>query len=227
MRPGRLSGSLPLSIAVHAAVLVAIFIIPIVTDDTLPVVSWISPPYILATAAPPPPPVVRIAATQPRNAPPINVDAAPTVAPDRIAPETPRTDASMPDLPLGDVGGSPGDLGVVGERAPNMSVITPPPPPKPAGPIRVSELVRQPKKIVDVRPEYPDIARKARVEGIVVLEAILDRGGRVDQVRVVQSQPLLDQAALDAVRQWRYTPTVLNGQPVAVLMTITIRFTLQ
>jgi protein TonB len=61
----------------------------------------------------------------------------------------------------------------------------------------------------------------------VVLEAILDRGGRVDQLRVVKSIPLLDQAALDAVRQWRYRPTVLNGQPVAVLMTITIRFTLQ
>jgi protein TonB len=90
----------------------------------------------------------------------------------------------------------------------------------------VSQLVQLPRKIVDVRPTYPEIARLAHVEGTVVLEAIVNPAGRVDHLRVVASVPLLDAAALDAVRQWRYTPSVLNGQPVAVLMTVTVRFTL-
>jgi protein TonB len=100
-------------------------------------------------------------------------------------------------------------------------------PQRSAAPVRVSELVQQPRKIVDARPAYPDLARQARVEGTVILEAILDRDGRIDHVRVVRSIPLLDAAAVQAVRQWRYTPTVLNGQPVQVLMTITINFQLQ
>ena len=67
----------------------------------------------------------------------------------------------------------------------------------------------------------------ARKEGVVVMEAVLDTGGRVTQLRVIKSEPLLDQAALDAVRQWRYTPTVYGGHPVSVLMTITVRFSLR
>ena len=73
-----------------------------------------------------------------------------------------------------------------------------------------------PRKLVDVRPVYPDIARSARVEGTVILEAVLDRSGRVGRVRVTQSSPLLDQAAIDAVRQWQYSPSTLHGQPVEV-----------
>jgi protein TonB len=93
--------------------------------------------------------------------------------------------------------------------------------------VRVGELVQPPQKVVDVRPVYPDIARITHVQGTVVLEAVLDRSGRVSQVRVVSSKPLLDQAAIDAVRQWRYTPTTLHGLPIEVLMTITVTFTLQ
>jgi protein TonB len=79
---------------------------------------------------------------------------------------------------------------------------------------------------VDVAPVYPVIAREAKVEGTVILEAVIDPTGRVDHVRVLRSRPLLDQAAVDAVRGWRYTPTLLNGVPVPVLLTITVRFTL-
>jgi protein TonB len=102
-----------------------------------------------------------------------------------------------------------------------------PEPPRPAAPVRVAQLPVAPRKIADARPLYPEIARAARREGTVVLEAVLDTAGRVTQLRVIQSVPLLDQAALDAVRQWRYTPSVYGGQPVSVLMTITIRFQLQ
>ena len=95
-----------------------------------------------------------------------------------------------------------------------------------AKPVRVGPGIREPKKIVHAAPEYPDVARTARVEGVVILEAVLDISGRVQSIKVLRSTPLLDDAAIRAVRQWRYTPTELNGVPVPVLMTITVQFTL-
>jgi len=77
-----------------------------------------------------------------------------------------------------------------------------------------------------VSPRYPPTAQAARVEGMVVLDAVIDATGRVNDVRVTRSIPLLDQAAIDAVRQWRFTPTLLNGEPVSILLTVTVRFTL-
>jgi protein TonB len=98
----------------------------------------------------------------------------------------------------------------------------------PAAPVpqRAGQGVREPRKIVDVAPIYPEIARRAKVQGAVILEAVIDESGAVDRIRVLRSSPLLDAAAIDAVSRWRYTPTLLNGTPVAVLMTITINFTL-
>ena len=110
---------------------------------------------------------------------------------------------------------------------PVISVAPPPAPPKPQGPIKVADLPVPPRKIVDVRPIYPEIARVAHIEGLVVLEAVLDPSGQVTQLRIIRSVPMLDQAAMDAVRQWRYTPTMYYGQPVSVLMSITIKFSLQ
>ena len=86
--------------------------------------------------------------------------------------------------------------------------------------------IREPKKIVHVAPEYPEIAKRAGVEGVVVLEAVIDVSGRVDQVKVLNSVTLLNDAAIRAVKQWRYTPTELNGVPVPVLMSITGPFSL-
>ena len=103
--------------------------------------------------------------------------------------------------------------------------IDPPPPARPA-PVRAGPGVREPKKIVDVTPVYPPIALKARVEGAVILEAVINERGEIERVKVLRSQPLLDDAAVDAVRRWRYTPTLLSGIPVGVLMTITVNFTL-
>ena len=73
-------------------------------------------------------------------------------------------------------------------------------------------------------PVYPQIAQQARVTGTVILEAVLSPTGEVSNVKVVRSVPLLDAAAVDAVAQWRYAPTLLNGTPVSVLMTVTVRF---
>ena len=87
--------------------------------------------------------------------------------------------------------------------------------------------IREPHRIAGSPPEYPIMARNARVQGTVILEAVINERGTIERVRVLKSEPLLDAAAIAAVQNWRYTPTLLNGTPVSVLMTITINFTLQ
>jgi TonB family protein len=91
--------------------------------------------------------------------------------------------------------------------------------------VRVGGQIKPPIKINDVQPVYPAIARSARVGGLVTIEAMIGPDGKVMDATVVRSIPLLDQAALDAVQQWVYAPTLLNGVPVPVLMTVTINFT--
>jgi len=99
--------------------------------------------------------------------------------------------------------------------------------PAEAEPVRVGGDIQPPQKTRDASPLYPDIARQARVQGIVILEAIIDPQGNVTNVRVLRSIPLLDQAAIDAVRKWKYEPTLLNGVPVPIVMTVTVNFSLQ
>jgi TonB family protein len=103
----------------------------------------------------------------------------------------------------------------------------PPPPPAPMVPQRVGGMIRPPTKIVDVPPIYPPMAIAARVEGLVIIEAVIDTDGRVQSARVLRSHPLLDTAALTAVGQWSYTPSLLNGMPVPVIMTVTVAFKLR
>lgn len=91
-------------------------------------------------------------------------------------------------------------------------------------PVRAGGRIMAPKKIKDVKPVYPALAQSARVYGAVTIEATIGADGKVTDARVVRSIPLLDQAALDAVRQWEYLPTMLNGLPVPVLITVTINF---
>ena len=93
--------------------------------------------------------------------------------------------------------------------------------------VRVGGNVLQPRKTRNVQPVYPQIAQSARVQGRVIIEATIDRSGKVTETRVLRSIPLLDQAALDAVRQWEYEPTLLNGVPVPVIMTVTVNFALR
>jgi TonB family protein len=106
----------------------------------------------------------------------------------------------------------------------------PPPPPPPAerepAPVRVGGLVMTPTKVKHVDAVYPAIASAARVQGVVILEVLIAPDGRVTETRVLRSIPLLDQAARDAVLQWEYTPTLLNGSAVPVLMTVTVNFAL-
>jgi TonB family protein len=106
----------------------------------------------------------------------------------------------------------------------------PPPPPPPPGPetgrYRVGGTIPQPRKIKDVKPVYPAIAQKARVQGVVIVEASIDPAGMVSDVRILRSIPLLDQAAVDAVKQWQFEPTTVDGVAVTVVMTVTVNFTL-
>jgi TonB family protein len=93
--------------------------------------------------------------------------------------------------------------------------------------VRVGGGVLPPRKVKDVPPVYPAAAQDARVQGVVILEARVDENGNVSDVRPLRSIPLLDQAAIDAVKQWQYTPTLLNGAAVPVVMTVTVNFTLR
>lgn len=103
-----------------------------------------------------------------------------------------------------------------------------PPPDEPTGPIRVGGDVKPPEKINYPSPQYTEIARKARIQGVVIVEAIIDKSGKVTNVKVLKGLPMgLDQAAVDAVSRWTFKPATLNGKPVAVIYNLTVNFQLQ
>jgi periplasmic protein TonB len=112
-----------------------------------------------------------------------------------------------------------------GQSAANL--LAAPPPPPPSAPVRVGGDIKEPKKIKDAKPVYPPVAMAAKVQGIVIIEATIGKDGKVKDAKILRGQPLLNQAAMDAVNQWEFTPTMLNGQPVDVLMTVTVNFALQ
>jgi protein TonB len=124
----------------------------------------------------------------------------------------------------GVLGGVPG--GVLGGMLGPPATLAPPPTMVPQRPVRVGGQIKAPTKVRNVAPSYPDLARQSRIQGMVILEAVISPSGSVEDVRVLRGIPLLDDAAADAVRQWRYTPTLLNGVPVAVVMTVTVNFRL-
>lgn len=206
-----------LSVLVHTLAVGFVVIAPILATDELPEPRRATEFVVVQPVAPPAPqPPAQIAPSRR-----ISADAAPVEEPDGVEPEpieTPRADQfeAPNDVVAGVVTGDPG---VVPELAP-------PPPPAPAPLVRVGGAIRAPQKIVHVAPEYPDIARASRTTGIVILEAVIGEDGRVREVRVLRSAPLLDEAAARAVRQWQFTPTLLNGQPVPVVMTVTVAFSL-
>jgi protein TonB len=149
-------------------------------------------------------------------------NAVPIEAPKEIKAEPPPINLGAGVGVVGGVaGGVPGGVagGVVGG--------VPPPPPPPHAPERVGGAVKAPERLKYVAPVYPQIAQSARVSGIVIIEATIGKDGSVTEAHVIRSVALLDQAALEAVKQWKYSPTTLNGVPVPVIMTVTVNFTLQ
>jgi protein TonB len=129
-------------------------------------------------------------------------------------------------LPGGVPGGIPGGVsgGALGGVLGGVANAAPPPPPK--EPVRVGGDVKQPRIIKIVEPKYPATAKTARVEGSVIIEATLTADGSVDKLKVISGPPLLIPAAVDAVQQWRYEPTYLNGQAVPVILTAKVNFSL-
>jgi protein TonB len=212
------------SIVTHGIVIAAALVAQVLGDGTLPVprqplqftAERIMPVDVLPPQRPP-----RAAST--REVPGVSRNAAPIVAPVNVSPETGFEGISEPVTGLvAGIQGPPGDVAGIG-----VTRAIPPPPPEPVAPVRLHSGMKAPVKTTDVAPAYPPIARTAKVQGVVILEAILDAQGRVESVRVLRSIPLLDQAAVDAVQQWRFTPALLNGAPVPVVMTVTVNFTLQ
>ncbi len=103
-----------------------------------------------------------------------------------------------------------------------------PPAAEPEGPIRVGGDVKPPEKLVAPSPQYTEIARKARIQGVVIVEAIIDKEGSVTNVKILKGLPMgLDSAAADAVQKWKFKPATLNGKPVAVIYNLTVNFRLQ
>jgi periplasmic protein TonB len=215
------------STVAHLTIISIAVIVPLMATGTLPDVhsplTAFMPAEIKIPEMPP--------AGSPRPRPAMNPAAAPTTAPSAIdytaEPAEPR--AGSPGV--GDMSGF--DLGPLGTPGvPDFITSGGPPPiaepvPAPTKPLRVGGVIRAPQRIFSRPLVYPPMAQLSRVEGDVILEAIIDASGNVGDIRILRSVPLLDAAAADAVRQWKYKPTLLNGVPVPVIMTITISFRLQ
>jgi periplasmic protein TonB len=152
--------------------------------------------------------------------------AAPVEAPASITPETGLEGGEFTPAAIepGFETGIPG--GVAGGVLGGMITALPPPPPRPVAPVRVGGDISTPRLIHRVDPEYPPIAVSAMIEGMVILEATVDSSGAVSETRVLRSHGVLDAAAIDAVRQWRYEPLMLNGTPMPFVLTVTVSFSL-
>ena len=214
------------SVLLHAAALAAILVVPLLTDDRLPdqagqVEAFFAAPIQLAPPPPPPAPVPsRVAVQEPAKSIVPGSLVAPVEVPTEIVPEAAFDLGVLGGLAGGVEGGVPG--GVVGGIVGGL----PDAPPPPTEPVRVGLEVKEPRKVKDVLPVYPSIAAQSRLEGVVVLECVIDPRGRVEEVNLLRGLPLLDHAAIEAVRQWVYTPTLINGMPTSVIMTVRVTFRL-
>jgi periplasmic protein TonB len=215
----------PLSFLIQALLVGFLILLPLIYTEALP--SRLLNTMVVAPPPPPPPP--------PPPAPEIHQVPhvseivqgqvqAPSKIPKKIAQikeeETPPPSTGVIG---GVVGGVPGGQagGVIGGLISSAA-----PPPKVAAPqkLRVSQGVMDGQKVHDVTPVYPQMARIAHVQGAVVLRATISKTGNIENLQVVTGHPILIQAAMDAVKQWRYRPYLLNGEPVEVDTVITVNF---
>lgn len=219
--------------AIVQAVIVGVFIlIPLLVTEALPketVAAWITAP---APPPPPPPPPPKVQVVKQITPPMIQQGklTAPTVIPKKV--NIIKEEQAPPDVAAGVVGGVTGGVpggsagGVLGGIIGGTGGGPPPPPPKTPQTLRVGGNVQQANLIHQVMPVYPEIAKTAHIQGTVVLHAIIAKDGTVQELQYISGPPLLMRSAMDAVRQWRYRPTLLNGEPVKVDTTISVVFTL-
>lgn len=215
------------SVVLHALALGVIFVLPLTAAFRLPNIQTPLPPLMMASAMPlPPEPAAVPQQTSP--VPQVNPDAAPLTSPDTVTPEAPRPQVStMPPVPGGLPGVATGApyTGLLGPKSVGTALPDPPRPPE--QPRRLGTGIQAPQRIAYKAPVYPQAAVAARIEGMVILEAIIDAQGVVQDVKVLRSLPMLDRAAIEAVQQWRYQPTRLNGQAIPIIMTVTVHFSLR
>ena len=216
----------PVSITLHVLLGISVLMVPLLAEVPPPTPAPLHSVLVPLKTVPIPPDVVATAplVRTPRVLP--NVLAPPALDAERKDP-IPDMGSLIPNLPesTGQIDAEMlGASGLTRPVAPAIVQTDPRPAPML---VRPGQGVREPKRISGSMPEYPAIARSARVQGVVMLEAVINERGEIGRIRVLRSIPLLDAAAIAAVQQWRYTPTLLNGTPVSVLMTITVNFTLQ
>jgi protein TonB len=226
----------------HVLLLGGIGVAALAATDVVPVPRSIAA-FVAAPAPPPPPPPppaadaarrtpAKVNRSRPPRAPkPAPVEPAPAPAP-AVAPSeipTEEVDAFAESgaevESFGVEGGVPGGVvsGIVGGTLPTLP---PPPPPAPPKPVRVGGHIVAPRMIHRAAPQYPRVARDGRVQGVVILEATVSAQGRVQSVRVLRANPLLQDAAVRAVKEWRYEPLLLNGTPTPFVLTVTVSFSL-
>jgi len=224
--------SLLISIILHTAVLGVLVILPLVffnvvqAEELLTIL--IGPPSPIVPTAPPATPVM------PRAVNGITaVRGDIKEVPDRLPKGIPLPDDSPEAF---DSGSLVKGIGNVAELVPNRDAVsrlleaTKPPelppiiPPKPRTPVQVSGPIQEAKLIYKVTPIYPELAVRARVSGTVVLEALIDEEGSVVEIQALSGHPLLRDAAFDAVKQWKYLPTMIGGEPVRVMAVVTVIF---
>lgn len=228
-----------LSTAIQCLLLGVMLLIPLLNYYELPATEFVS---FLTAPPPPPPPPPPPAAVVKVKAVPREFDTGaltqPVAIPDQVAiieEDTAAPSAGIAGVvggvPGGSIGGTVGGvLGSIISSAPTAAPPPPPPPPvkKKAPPkrIRVGGNVAKARLTRQVRPQYPPLARQARIQGTVKLSAVISKDGSIQKLEVMSGHPLLVPSALAAVKQWRYRPTLLNGEAVEVLTNIDVNFTL-
>jgi protein TonB len=231
------------SMAVHAVLLgavvgTALFVVTDRLPDVPDIMAFVAEPPAPPPPPPPPPPAPA------RAEPPRQVEVArPTVESEPLAVSIAVPTGVLPEpivagriaggvvggveggVSGGVVGGIPGGVpgGVIGGLITEVG----PPPSPPREPVRIGGNVEAPRLVRRVEPVYPDIAVAARVTGLVILEATVNERGEVVDVRVLRSRAMLDKAAIDAVKQWRYSPLLLNGEARSFILTVTMNFAIQ
>ena len=226
---GRAGVTFAVSLALHTALVLAVAILPLLFYDNLPGQEALKAFFVapLEVVPPPPPPPPPAAGARPvaKAAPRIETQTpqgfvAPIEVPTEIKPEE-SLDLGVEGGVAGGVeGGVPG--GVVGGVVGGL----PQAPPPPARVVRIGGQIAPPKVIRRVNPVYPDLALQSRLAGLVILEAEVDTRGYVRTVKVLRGHPLFDDPAIEAVKQWRYQPLLLNGEPTGFILTVTVTFSL-
>jgi periplasmic protein TonB len=227
--------TIPIAYIIEVLLVGVLILYPLIYTEALPkaqlMVSLAAPP----PPPPPPPPPAAAPRAIVRKVTMEDIMKAPTVIPKtiKVIKDEPE---QAPEASVGVVGGVPGGVpggsagGVIGGIIGGVMSAAPPPPPPPkaATPkrIRVGGQVESAKLIFQPKPEYPPLAKMARIQGTVKLEAIISKDGTIQDLKTISGHPLLLKSAIDAVSRWRYQPTLLNGEPVEVVTEIDVNFSL-